>query len=121
MTLILPIELTNGNEGRSKHWGSAAKRRTEYEGIIRLLRPNPRPVETPVRLVITRVLGRGQRLMDCDSLARGNAKELIDAIVAAGFLPDDGPRHVVSCEYKQDASRRFEGPSVVVEIETVTE
>lgn len=121
MTLVLqlPIELTNGNEGRSKHWGSAAKRRSEYEGIIRLLRPNPRPVETPVRLTITRVLGRKQRLYDADSLARGNAKEIIDAIVAAGFLPDDGPRHVVACEYRQDASRRREGPSTVVEIETV--
>lgn len=120
VTLTLPIELTNGNEGRSKHWGAAAKRRGEYESIIRLLRPNPWPIETPVRLVITRVLGRGQRLFDVDSLARGNAKEVIDAIVAAGYLPDDGPRHVVSCEYRQDATRRFEGPATVVEIEAVS-
>src|SRR5690606_15849892 len=119
VTLILPIELTNGNEGRSKHFGLAAKRRREYEGIIRLLRPNPRPIPTPAKLTITRVLGRGQRLYDADSLGRGNAKELIDAIVAAGLLPDDGPRFVVSCEYRQDATRRMEGPSVVVEIETV--
>ena len=85
MTLLLPIELTNGNEGRSKHWGSAAKRRREYEGVIRLLRPNPLPLATPVGLTLVRVLGRGQRLYDVDSLGRGNAKELVDAIVAAGF------------------------------------
>lgn len=121
MTLTLPIDLTNGNEGRTKHWGSAAERRKSYERIIRAwYRKGERvPVETPAKLTITRVLGKGQRLFDADSLGRGNAKELIDAIVAAGFLPDDGPRHVVSCEYRQDATRRISGPAVVVEIETV--
>lgn len=120
MTLLLPIELTNGNEGRNKHWGSAAKRRREYEGIIRLLRPNPRPLATPVALTLVRVLGRGQRLYDVDSLGRGNAKELVDAIVAAGFLPDDSPRHISSCTYLQDASRRHLGPATEVVIEVAS-
>lgn len=122
LALTLPIELTNGNDGRTKHFGQAAKRRRKYETIIRTIAaavPVTTTVKTPVKLVITRILGRGQRLMDADSLGRGNAKEIVDAIVAAGFLPDDGPRHVVACEYRQDASQRARGPAVVVEIETV--
>jgi len=122
VTLTLPIELTNGNEGRSKHWSGAAKRRRQYEAIIRLMHArnhlrDPEPVRTPVKITITRVLGRGQRLYDADSLGRGNAKEIIDALVAAGFLPDDGPKHVVSCEYRQDASQRQHGPATIVTIE----
>lgn len=119
MTLVLPIELTNGNEGRSKHWGSAAKRRKKYEGIIRLLRPNPAPLRTPVKITITRILGRKQRHYDADSLGRGNAKEIIDAIVACGFLPDDGPRHVTEVTYRQDASKRAFGPATEVTIEAI--
>lgn len=120
MTLVLPIELTNGNDGRTKHFGAAAKRRARYERIIRLLHPRPQPVPTPVRLTITRVLGKGERLFDADSLGRGNAKELVDAVVAAGFLPDDGPRHVHEVTYRQDATRRSDGPSTEVTIEALS-
>ena len=119
MTLTLPIELTNGNDGRTKHFGQAASRRREYENTIRLLHPRPRPVPTPCSVTITRVLGPKQRLFDADSLGRGNAKELIDAIVAVGFLPDDGPRHVLEVTYRQDATRRRDGPSTEVTIEPV--
>lgn len=119
MTLILPIELTNGNEGRKKHWGSAARRRRQYEATIGLLYGRPKLIASPVKLTITRVLGKNQRLFDPDSLGRGNAKELIDAIVAVGILPDDGPRHVLGVEYRQDATRRGEGPSIEVLIEVV--
>ena len=110
-TLTLPIELTNGNEGRTKHWGTAAKRRHQYEATIRLMH---------CRITITRVLGRGQRLYDADSLGRGNAKELVDAIVAVGLIPDDGPRHVTAVDYRQDATRRGDGPSTEITIEATT-
>lgn len=119
MTLTLPIDLTNGNEGRSKHWAPTAKRRREYERIIRLAYPNTKPIPTPVRLTITRVLGKGQRRFDPDSLGRGNAKEIIDAIVAVGILPDDGPKHVTEVTYRQDDTRRKEGPAVEVTIEAL--
>lgn len=118
-TLVLPIELTNGNDGRTKHFGAAAKRRREYEATILLLHPRPQPIPTPARITVTRVLGKGQRLMDADSLGRGNAKELIDAIVAAGFLPDDGPRHVHEVTYRQDTTRRADGPSTEITIEAI--
>lgn len=117
MTLTLPIPLTNDNEGRSKHWSAAHKRRQEYELKIRAAYPKPKPVRTPVRLTVTRVLGKGQRRFDADSLGRGNAKELIDAIVAVGFLPDDGPRHVVEVTYRQDDKTRPEKSVTVIEME----
>jgi len=118
-TLVLPIELTNGNEGRKKHWGSAARRRKQYEATIGLLYGRPKLIASPVKLTITRVLGKGQRLFDRDSLGRGNAKEIIDAIVAVGILPDDGPRHLLGVEYRQDATRRSDGPSTEVLIEVM--
>lgn len=119
MTIVLPIELTNGNDGRTKHFWQAAARRKQYEATIRLLHARPKPIPTPVTITVTRVLGKGQRLFDADSLGRGNAKELIDAIVAAGFLPDDGPRHVTEVTYRQDATRRGDGPSTEVTIEPI--
>lgn len=119
MKLVLPIELTNGNEGRRKHWGAAARRRKAYAATIGFLYGKRLPVPTPVRVTITRVLGPRQRLFDRDSLGRGNAKELIDAIVAVGLIPDDSPKHVWSVEYRQDETRRKDGPSVEVLIETV--
>lgn len=121
VTLVLPVSLDNGNDGRTKHFGAAAKRRREYEATIRLFHPRPVPVQTPARIHVTRVLGPRQRLFDADSLLRGNAKELIDAIVAAGFLPDDGPAHVLEVTASQDKSRRGEGPAVEITIETIQE
>lgn len=120
MTIVLPIELTNGNDGRTKHFWQAAARRKQYEATIRLLHARPKPIPTPVTITVTRVLGKGQRLFDADSLGRGNAKELIDAIVAAGFLPDDGPRHVREVTYRQDTTRRRDGPSTEITIQAVT-
>lgn len=119
MTLVLPIELTNGNEGRSKHWAPAHKRRREYELTIRSEYPHPKPVKTPVKLTVTRVLGKGQRRMDADSLGRGNAKEIIDALVAVGFLPDDGPKHVHEVTYRQDDTRRGERGITEIRIEAI--
>ena len=118
--LTLPIELTNGNEGRSKHWAPAHKRRREYELAIRAEYPRPKKVKTPCRMTVTRVLGKRQRKFDADSLGRGNAKEIIDALVAVGFLPDDGPRHVVEVTYRQDDSVRPEKGRTVVVMEAVT-
>jgi len=119
MKLSLPIELTNGNEGRRKHWGSAARRRKEYAATIGLLYGRHLPVPTPVRITVVRVLGKGQRRWDPDSIGRGNAKEIIDAIVAVGLLPDDSPKHVRAVHYRQDETRRSDGPSTEVLIETV--
>lgn len=121
VTLLLPVSLDNGNDGRTKHFGAAAKRRYEYEHMLHLFHPQPIPVRTPARIHVTRVLGPRQRLYDADSLLRGNAKELIDAIVAVGFLPDDGPAHVLEVTASQDNTRRGDGPATEITIETIRE
>lgn len=43
----------------------------------------------------------------------------MNAIVAVGFLPDDGPRHVTAVDYRQDATRRGDGPSTEITIEAI--
>ncbi|MCP4887507.1 MAG: hypothetical protein GY904_12940 [Planctomycetaceae bacterium] len=45
-------------------------------------------------LVITRWLGKGQRLWDADSVLRGEAKQLVDAMIDAGVARDDSPKYI---------------------------
>jgi len=119
VTLVLPIQLDNGNSGRSKHWAAAHRSRQAVGATVSLFSPRNTKVRTPVRVHVTRVLGKGQRLMDVDSLLRGNFKEILDSIVATGLIPDDGPAHVQEVTATQDATRRAEGPMTVVVLESL--
>jgi len=119
LTVELPIELTNGNDGRGGRWYKSANVRKKLEVIIRELGHVREPFAAKVRIVITRVLGKGQRLWDPDSIGRGNAKELVDALVACGWFHDDSPKYVSTCDYRQDESLRADGPYVVVEVQPV--
>lgn len=113
---LLPIELTNGNDGRTKHWYAPAKRRKQYEQTLKLLGLRRQPFPQPVRIELTRVLGKGGRLWDADSIGRGNAKEIIDALVQCGWFHDDGPKWITACDYRQDAEHRKHGPAVRVRV-----
>ena len=119
VTLVLPIQLDNGNSGRSKHWAAAHRSRKAIGATVSLFSPRRTRVRTPARVHVTRVLGKGQRLMDVDSLLRGNFKEILDSIVATGLIPDDGPAHVQEVTATQDATRRSEGPMTIVELESL--
>lgn len=77
LTLRLPIDLSNSNTGRGHHWAASSKRRKEYERIITTLYGKAKPPDCRQRLSITRILGKGQRFYDPDSLGRGAAKELV--------------------------------------------
>jgi len=113
--IILPIKLSNGNSGRGFKWYQSARRKKEYAKLIRLtcsIQTN----EVPVRLVITRILGPRERLWDADSIGRGSAKELIDAMVECWWFYDDSPKWIHRVDYEQDANRRSEGPAVEVAI-----
>ena len=112
----LPIELTNGNTGRGGAFWSSAKARKRIEAILRGRGFSRDPFDCIVSMRLTRVLGKGQRLWDADSILRGNAKELIDALVAVGWFHDDGPKHISEVVGAQDATRRNDGPIVVVEV-----
>lgn len=114
-TITLPIEITNDNEGRTKHWTKAANRKHLYAKILRIMGGKVEPLEQPVVISITRILGAGQRLWDADSIGRGSVKELIDSFVACRWLHDDGPKWVSEVTYRQNATDRKAGPAVKVE------
>lgn len=111
---LLPVELTNGNDGRGSKWFRSAKVREEMELILSQHRRTPFSCRT--RVVVTRILGPGQRLWDSSSILRGNWKEIEDALVCLGWWIDDGPRWIVKTEGEQDATRRDEGPAVRVQV-----
>jgi hypothetical protein len=114
LSRMLPIELTNGNDGRGSKWFRSSARR---KIIARTLANERRtPFAFPVAIQIIRVLGAGQRLWDADSVGRGNAKELVDSLVELGWFYDDGPKWITHCDYRQDASQRKIGPVTVVNV-----
>lgn len=113
----LPFELTNGNEGRTKHWYKSDKFRNYCEAKLRQQGlAKAQPFDCPVAVEVLRLLGPGQRLWDYSSGLRGNWKEIEDALVAVGWFTDDGPKHIKRVWFDQDASRREDGPSIVVSV-----
>ena len=113
----LPIELINRNDGRGHHFGRTASERKKIERILRAggySRPEPLPF--PVTLKITRVMGKGQRFWDADSVLRGNSKEIIDSLVAIGWFVDDDYKHITSCEGLQTSDEREIGTLTRIQI-----
>jgi len=112
----LPIELTNGNDGRGHRWFSSAKVRKDVEQILVRQGLQRTPFTEPVCVHVTRVLGKGQRLWDTSSIGRGNWKEIEDALVAVGWFYDDSPVWIKETRFFQDASDRQRGPCVDVAV-----
>jgi hypothetical protein len=121
LRVVLPVELTNGNDGRGSKWFRSAERRQKIAKTLVRLGLMRKPWNHPTRIVFRRILGPGQRLWDADSVGRGSAKEIIDALVEIGWWHDDGPRWITHCDYRQDASMRPMGPAVMVEVFKATE
>ena len=119
-TLTLPIRLTNDNGGRTQHWTKAAGRKKSYAAMVRVLGGRRKPFDSPVALTVTRILGPSERLWDADSIGRGSAKELIDSLVACGWLVDDGPKWVTEVTYRQEIDRKS-GPAVRVDFNQTSE
>ena len=97
-TIVVNLELKNGNTGRSKHWSSASR---DKKAFLRAIGEAVETWDVPVDITVTRVLAKGQRLWDADSVLRGNAKELIDTLVTRKYIVDDGPKYVKTCTGKQ--------------------
>lgn len=116
-TVILPLELTNGNDGRGHKFWSSAKARKDIEKKLRLKGFARSPFLFPVKVTVTRILGPGQRLWDSSSIGRGNWKEAEDALVALGWFVDDSPRYVTQTIFNQDACRRKQGPAIELTVE----
>jgi len=114
--IILPFELTNGNDGRGSKWFRSSTIRKRVEGDLRKMGLVRDPFNFPVHVTVTRILGKGMRLWDTSSVGRGNWKEIEDALVACGWFRDDSPRWILSTRFAQDDTRRTDGPAVRVQI-----
>lgn len=112
----LPIELTNGNDGRGNRWFSSAKIRKDVEKQLIELRHERDPFEFPVVVHVTRLLGPKQRLWDSSSIGRGNWKEIEDALVVLGWFYDDSPKWITETRFFQNGENRTRGPAILVEI-----
>lgn len=110
----LPMELTNGNDGRGNKWFKSSNVRKRVESELRMLGLVRKPFSVPVEVHVTRILGKGQRLWDSSSIGRGNWKEIEDALVSCGWFVDDGPAHIRRTVFDQDDSQRQQGPAIDV-------
>jgi len=97
--------LSNRNIGRGHGFRSTHNERQRLETLVdQIALPSGAPYRDVV-LVVCRVLGPREKLWDPDSVGRGNAKELIDAMAACGWIEDDGPKHVRHVAYLQHNQR----------------
>lgn len=113
---LLPIQLTNGNDGRGSRWFKSANVRKSIESTLRAKKLVRTPFSVPVALIVTRILGKGQRLWDVSSCGRGNWKEIEDALVACGWFKDDGPKYITDIRFQQNDWSRDIGPTTLVEV-----
>ena len=120
MKLILretiKLNLTNGNDGQGRAWYKSAATRKAIEQQLKVQDLKRDPFEFPVKLTLTRILGPNQRLWDADSVLRGNAKQLIDSLVAVGWFHDDSMKYITQVIGAQDATQRENGPAVLIEV-----
>ena len=110
----LPIELTNGNDGRGSKWFNSARLRKSIEIDLRNLGHVREPFDFPVSVHLTRILGPRQKAWDMDSWQRGNLKELCDALTVCGWWVNDSPKWIKEWTFSQDASQRKNGPSICI-------
>ena len=93
--ITLPICLTNNNAGQGRSWHKSATDRKHFEQILRADHLVRSPFGLPVSLEVIRNIGPRQRMWDADSILRGSAKGLIDALTACGWFVDDKPEHIM--------------------------
>lgn len=113
---ILPLELTNDNDGRQKSYGVATARRQRYERYLRNLGYSRQPFGQKVDVVVTRILGPGQCKIDPSSILRGNYKEIEDSLVWLGFWHDDSAKYINRIIGEQDADNRELGPAIRLDV-----
>lgn len=87
--IVLDIELVNGNEGRGGDWYESNNRKRKLLKIFRAKELVFRPLDYPVKVRLTRLIGKGQRYWDSMSVLSGSAKELFDAMVECDWFVND--------------------------------
>lgn len=116
LSVTIPLKMSNSNTGRGHAWYAKAAEREDIEKMLRSLQLARSPFGCRVELHLTRILGKGERLWDADSGLRGNAKELIDSMVAVGWFYGDSPKWIKEVRFFQDDSQRKNGSTILVEV-----
>ena len=116
---VIPIELLNKNDGQGRHWILTHRTRKQMELDLRTLGLIRKPFEQPVNVIVTRILGKGQKFWDSSSVLRGNYKQLEDALVACGWFHDDSYTHIRSTIGTQDGAHRSVGPATRIQVCTI--
>ena len=114
LTEILPVELINRNDGQGHSWHRTASQKLTIQRKLRGFKR--KPFSFRVDVVMTRILKRRQKLLDPDSLGRGNAKQIVDVLTKLGWWHDDSAKHIGAFDYRQDATQRASGPIVKIEV-----
>ena len=131
--ISVKTKLKNNNQGQGRSWHHTAKDRKDFDKLVPEAMVLTYDDETGelsaapfseslagvqlsdlVALTVTRILGKGERLWDADSVLRGSAKQLLDAIVGTGLLADDNPKYVSLVIGMQDDTQRELGPRIDV-------
>lgn len=113
---LLPIAITNDNDGRTKHYGVNKDRRIRYERKLRSLGHARQPFGQQTDVVVTRILGPNEKKLDQSSVLRGNYKEIEDALVWLGWWHDDSPPYIRFVLPDQDATQRDIGPAIRIDV-----
>lgn len=121
LSIRIPVKLVNVNRGYGSNWFAPAQKRKQYE---RLLRRHGftrlRPFRWPVSLVVTRILGSGERAWDYANIPYSSYKQLQDALVACGYFHDDSTDWIRDVQFRQDDSQRELGPAVQIDVHTAS-
>ena len=131
LTIGISADLKNNNNGQTKHWSTAHRDKKIMMVALReamIIYPGDgnctfsvfkkqimtQPFDRIVDITIKRILGKGQRLLDPDSITRGNCKQLVDSLQDAGIIKDDSCRHIGRVLGLQCAQQRERGPYIEV-------
>lgn len=131
LTIGINAELKNNNNGQSRHWSTSHRDKKTMTLALRdgrILYPGDGnlkfsvfrkeimtgPFDYIVDITVKRILGKGQRLLDPDSIIRGNCKQLIDSLVDEKIILDDSSRHIGRVLGLQCDQQRERGPCIEV-------
>lgn len=118
LDVTLPIEIHNKNDGQGNHWAGTHRTRKRIVKDLRMLGMVRKPFNRPVSVLVTRILGKGQKLWDSSSILRGTYKQLEDSLVECGWFHDDDTKHITNTFGLQDATRRHIGPAIRIQVFT---
>lgn len=103
--LVLPVASPSFNVLQGRHWSKKAWWRKQWGWMVRAERLRIGGIslpESPRKVTIERY---GARRLDADNQVAG-CKQLIDALVAEGFLVDDSPAHL-QATYRQHVGKPY--------------